>query len=947
MKVYRIFIVLLTMLNAAILYAESADELHEQANAADNAEQYDAAIKLYLKADSAYVAEGRQEEEVYPKLLLDLGRMYHFNGDDAHAIKYAEEALACFEKYSEDYGNTLNLLGYIYSETGDDANVNRIMGLMDEFNKNELNKECNDVKCHLERAHYYMVSGDLARAKDEFMAVFAMELTAKEKIEAYQQYTTYLFFHRHDYAAAGDYSILAAEQTRLTDGECEQLVSLYKNAGSYFFLAKEYDKSVAAYENAIDLVDRYNYSEQLKSSSLLGLGNAHSGNRDYSKAVSVFQEWIKHLKKNGHEGDADYARAYERLASSEKFNRDYDASIADYKMAIELYGNLAMFDEQGSAITGLEMCYSYAGKSYDENFESILYAADEQRKAEARKNLKISISTLEQSGDYLGKLSTAQSYATIASFYAMLGEYHEAVDYFARYIDAIRPAIAENFLLNNYKERELLWLQELNNINELSAMIVELPENTPDLYARLSSLLYEGQLLSKGILLSSNIEFDKILSRYGTPEMMADYTAIKDNLALIEEMRQKSNPVDEILALSRETEVMQLALSRKCSQFADFTDYLKITLDDVVKALGNDAAAVEFITLQNILPMFDDNMIVAVVASKEFSSGITIPIGSVGTLKKMLDDKERFLKNDYFCTLWSNILDVLPGKHTIYFSPDGLLNNIGIEYLSFDGVPLSEKLNVVRLSSTKEICREYSEPDIKYAALFGDIDYAEDGPLSDKTHLAKRASEGLLFDNLENTGREVKDIAGQLKKVTKKNNVKLYTGRAASKNEFISQSEKPVNLLHIATHGKYYDGGNGSDSQAMEHSVLAFAGANLYPDNENNAGLVNAAEIAGLTLYDCDLVVLSACESGLGKLGTDGVFGLQRGFKNAGVKTLLVSLNEVADEATADMMIAFYRHWLSGSKLSKREALRKAQAEIRSKYPDDETWASFILIDSF
>jgi CHAT domain-containing protein len=102
-----------------------------------------------------------------------------------------------------------------------------------------------------------------------------------------------------------------------------------------------------------------------------------------------------------------------------------------------------------------------------------------------------------------------------------------------------------------------------------------------------------------------------------------------------------------------------------------------------------------------------------------------------------------------------------------------------------------------------------------------------------------------------------------------------------------------------------------------------------------------------MTLQDCNLVVLSACESGIGKLGDDGVFGLQRGFKNAGVKTLLVSLNEVADEASASMMIAFYKYYMSGNGITQKEALGMAQKDIRQQYTNDNTWASFILIDSF
>ena len=101
-----------------------------------------------------------------------------------------------------------------------------------------------------------------------------------------------------------------------------------------------------------------------------------------------------------------------------------------------------------------------------------------------------------------------------------------------------------------------------------------------------------------------------------------------------------------------------------------------------------------------------------------------------------------------------------------------------------------------------------------------------------------------------------------------------------------------------------------------------------------------------MNLRQCDLAVLSACETGLGKLGGDGVFGLQRGFKNAGVHTLLMSLKNVYDDSTADLMIAFYKYLMNG--FSKREALVKAQQDIKSKgYIDPKYWATFIILDAF
>jgi CHAT domain-containing protein len=139
----------------------------------------------------------------------------------------------------------------------------------------------------------------------------------------------------------------------------------------------------------------------------------------------------------------------------------------------------------------------------------------------------------------------------------------------------------------------------------------------------------------------------------------------------------------------------------------------------------------------------------------------------------------------------------------------------------------------------------------------------------------------------------------------------------------------------------YKDVRQSTDAESMQNSLLAFAGANL----DDNA-LVTAADIATMNLRQCDLAVLSACETGLGKLGGDGVFGLQRGFKNAGVHTLLMSLKNVYDDSTADLMISFYKHLMDGS--SKREALVKAQQDIRDKgYTDPKYWATFILLDAF
>lgn len=133
-------------------------------------------------------------------------------------------------------------------------------------------------------------------------------------------------------------------------------------------------------------------------------------------------------------------------------------------------------------------------------------------------------------------------------------------------------------------------------------------------------------------------------------------------------------------------------------------------------------------------------------------------------------------------------------------------------------------------------------------------------------------------------------------------------------------------------------------------SGLFFSGANIglkgeeLPDDVED-GVLTALELSNMNLGHVDMVVMSACESGLGETSGEGVFGLQRGFKLAGANTLLMSLWKVDDTATKMLMTNFYKHYLFGK--SKRESLHLAQQSLRNsiEYSDPQYWAAFILLD--
>ena len=137
----------------------------------------------------------------------------------------------------------------------------------------------------------------------------------------------------------------------------------------------------------------------------------------------------------------------------------------------------------------------------------------------------------------------------------------------------------------------------------------------------------------------------------------------------------------------------------------------------------------------------------------------------------------------------------------------------------------------------------------------------------------------------------------------------------------------------------------------LSKSALVFAGANNTllegnPDS-NRDGFLTAYEMSTLDLSKTDMVVMSACESGLGDIGSEGVFGLQRGVKKAGANSILMTLNKVNDHATTLFVVKFYQGLMKG--LTKNKSLLEAQKYLKivegGKWNDMKYWASFVLLD--
>ena len=260
------------------------------------------------------------------------------------------------------------------------------------------------------------------------------------------------------------------------------------------------------------------------------------------------------------------------------------------------------------------------------------------------------------------------------------------------------------------------------------------------------------------------------------------------------------------------------------------------------------------------------------------------------------------------------------------------------------------------------------------AVLYGGLDYyskIETKVKGAHTTMKHADVRGMGFrggkENLKHTKIEVEKIGEEFRKAQW---VCLFdTASLGTEESFKSISGKKIGCLHISTHGFYhtqkdagYTGYNfmlidnhiaSAEDKALSRSGLIMSGANHFLEGEKlpddaEDGILTAREIADVDLNGLDLVVLSACQTGLGDISQgEGVFGLQRGFKKAGANSILMSLWEVDDKATQILMTQFYKNWLSG--LSKHQSLKSALKYLREtedgRYNEPKYWAAFILLD--
>lgn len=891
----------------------------------------------------------------------DLAVMFYQANDYTHAAACWDVARQKVKKFGKNYEKMLNLMAMCYNEMKDQKGIAHIMAFMEEHNQHELTLPCDEPECMTERAEYYATTGDNAKAKENYMKALQMPMTDVQKAKVYESYAKFNGNVR-EFALAAEYYLMAANAKKVVEGETEDYIQLVYKTAVYDFLGKQYEQSLGYYRQVIAFYEKHDSDAARKNIAQChkGMGNSLSALKRYAEARDEHQLVVAYYETYD-KANVEYPNAIERVATAEKFNKEYDASIEHYKQAIAIYMERGLSEKAHDTQNSLNLCYAYAGRPMESN-EEVEAAAKQAQRAKLDAIIKEETENLEIYRTYLGKLQYADALSVIAGCYNNKGDYQQSISYYKQYMEAVRDAIRDEFRMQSEAERMTTWEEEKTNIHGLMDMMALMPAGNEALMPTLSALAYDCMLLSKGIMLNSSIEFEKVINASNDAKLKATYEETKRINAELQKLRQTASSDEDlaqIVKLQQKSQQLQLELNRGCAELTDFTNYIGYSWNDVQAKLQKDEVAIEFAAI-DVGVFDDDNIMVAIVLTKDMKQPVAIPVCTFAHIKTMQSDSQLYTTPIVGNLVWGNLAQYFKDKKRIYFSADGAFNQIGIEYLQWDGKPLSEQKDMIRLSSTKELCYNAAKAKVENAAIFGDINYTEEGNYSADAKRSVATLRGsaqatddgdIQFGNLDGTRKEMDEICQTLQSSGVKN-VQTFADTKASEEAFLALSNSKVNLLHIATHGAFLAKGKVIDAESssgelvesMSQSILAFAGANLGNEGTKTDGYVTAADVAKMNLRNCQLAVLSACETALGKMGDDGVFGLQRGFKNAGVHTLLMSLRQVDDQTTTELMTQFYKELMAGD--TPNESLRKAQQHLRQHgYDDPQYWASFIILD--
>lgn len=563
--------------------------------------------------------------------------------------------------------------------------------------------------------------------------------------------------------------------------------------------------------------------------------------------------------------------------------------------------------------------------------------------------------------------------------------FKETFDNYFNQIEAYFPALSEQQKANFYTNTLRSTFEEYNSF------AIAYKDKDPSLLGD----MYDYQLATKGLIMYATAKARKNILNSENQELKGKYQSWIGTKELIsqlysmskEELEQQNLKLDSLITVSAE---LEKELSRASSEFSDAYTAKNISWKDVQSTLKGNEAAIEMIRFREFTPdssgLFKNKVnYAALLIDKKskypklilFENGLELENKYIKNYKNAI----RYKVKDHYSYefYWKPIAKETKQYEKLYFSPDGIYNQISVNVLfnKESNKYVLEEQNIQLLTNTKDLIAYRQQKTNSNLAsnptLFGFPNYNKG--LIETTEDDKASASDIVENASLNRGLRgslqryirgnslVTALPGTKEEVNKieviYENSKMLQPKTYLENEADETQLKSVRnpqVLHIATHGFFLEDNENIDSDEDDKysenpllkSGLIMAGANSFiatglNQSARQDGILTAYEAMNLDLNNTELVVLSACETGLGDLKNgEGVYGLRRAFQVAGANAIIMSLWSVDDDATQELMTAFYQNWIGGK--DKLTAFNDAQKTIKKKYESPFYWGAFVMV---
>ena len=659
-------------------------------------------------------------------------------------------------------------------------------------------------------------------------------------------------------------------------------------------LAKTYLVAVKKYLDEISFGDN-----EIESGYYLILGNFNFYQNKYKEAKNNYE-------KSSYSGE-------------NKFQNDARLIICDYLIEqdnIKTIASLEKFDKENK--TNLFSEYIYLLK-YNQGY----FKASQKILTDLLEN------TINENNQYFHLLSDYEKerlYVSFSKYFEFLNTYllNDNFDFIKKYVDF--RFYSKSLLFSNPFKME-------SSNDQLIELYNELKNNKIQINKNLESKIQDTKETEN--LKYRNREIEKLLS-LNTKQLTPFTKQILDNQLKIDEA------YIEIIRINRQSRKAIIAPEFK-NQFTDSISYGAI----VIKKNSTP----KFVLIDGTNQL-----------EKQYAS----------SFKSKIQTKQEDLES--YLLFFEKIDAELKDVNKIFLVTDGVYNSINIEsiYNPNRKQYLIDYLKIQPIQNVRAITDDKKDFKVGMntkSILFGNPDF--DLLIANKKENEFSLERGLdneLLDEIK-SGVKISPLNGTQKEIetldailnNSNSTVELFSNANATEDN-LKKIQSP-DILHIATHGYFLTNNDTSktkqsianlidenyknDSYLKSGLLLAGAQNTLngkQPESKNN-GILTAEEAKSLNLKDTELVVLSACETGLGdNLVGEGVIGLQRAFMIAGAKSVIMSLWSVSDEKTQELMTLFYTNWIKNN-MSKEEALYQAKIEMKKLYPQPYYWAGFVLLE--